>query len=190
MLVLALAGCTAASFSPTPTWPAAVLATAMVNQTTVSPVTPQAVGQEAGARHAYIPLVNSAGCDSYSAAIEFTADRVSLAINDTLKVTIVLHNTGCSNLGLPTYQIQPRKMAALAYLSPAVQPHYLSIAPGEKDTVEFVFTTITPGQVELIGQADFELHLAASPSSNDTPAPTPAWMWRQVKSTPITITIK
>ncbi len=189
MLALLLAGCTAATFSPTPTWPAAAYDTAVAYQATVITEALQAA-RASRMSHAFVPFVSSASCDSYSATLEFTPDKVSLAVNETLKVTVVLHNTGCSSLGLPTYQIQPRKMAALAYLSPAVQSHYLSIAPGEKDTMEFVFTAKTPGQVELIGQADFELHLTASPSPNGTPAPTPAWMWRQVKSTPITITIK
>jgi hypothetical protein len=186
VLALVLAGCTATAFSPTPTWPAAAYDTAVAYHSTVITEAIQADKLN----YAYVPLVSSAGCDSYAAEIEFSADQVSLAVNDTLKVTIVLRNTGCSGLGLPTYQIQPRKMAALAYASPEVQAHSLSIAPGEEDTAEFVFTAKAPGQLELVAQADFELHLDAGLSANGTPAPTPAGMWKQVLSTPIIISIK
>ncbi len=189
VLALLLAGCRGVSFAPTPTWPADAFANAVDEQSTLIAQAYQAA-TAIRTSHAYLPFINSAGCDSYSAAIDFAPDKVTLAVNDTLKVTVVLHNTGCSNLGTPTFQIQPRKVAALTYLSPEVQTHSRSIAPGENDTVEFTFTAKAPGQVELIAQADFELHLSASPSSNGTPAPTPAWMWRQVKSTPVMITIK
>ncbi len=184
MLALLLAGCTAAAFSPTPTWPAGAYDTAIAYQATV--IT-QAI-QAGSMSYAFVPFVSSAGCDSYAAAIEFTADKLSLAVGDTLKVTVVLTNTGCSSLGMPTYQIQPRQMEALARSSPEVQSHSLSIAPGQKDVMEFLFTAKAPGQVELTGQADFEINLDTSPSSSG--GPTPAMMWRQVISTPITITIK
>ncbi len=185
VLILALAGCTSANFSPTPTWPAEVYDTAVAYHATV--ITGAIQGSK---NYTYVPLISKAGCDSYNAAIELIPDKVSLAVDDTLKVTVVLQNTGCSSLGLPSYQIQPRKMEALAYGSPETQAHYGAIPPGEKDTVEFLFTAKAPGQVELVAQADFEVHLDASPSSNGTPAPTPAGMWKQIQSTPITITIK
>ena len=184
ILALLLAGCTAATFSPTPTWPAGVYDTAVAYHATV--IT-EAI-QNSKMNYAFVPLVSNAGCDSYNAAIELIPDKVSLAVDDTLKVTVLLQNTGCSSLGMPTYQIQPRKIEALAYQSPEVQTHSQALGPGEKDAAEFLFTAKMHGQVELAAQADFEINLDTSPSSSG--GPTPAMMRRQVISSPVTVTIK
>ncbi len=189
ILALALAGCTAANYSPTPTWPAEAYDTAIAYQSTIITEAFQ-TATAIRMSHVYVPLVSRSGCQSYQATVDISADKTTLAVNDTLKVTAVLRNTGCSSLGLPTFQIRPHEMDALAFGSPEVQTHYRAISPGEEDTAEFVFTARTPGQVELMAQADFEIHLDVGPSTNGTPVPTPAGMFKQVLSAPVTITVK
>ncbi len=186
ILALVLAGCAAASYSPTPTFPAVAYDTAVAYHSTVIA---QAI-RNSKLNYAFVPFVNNAGCASFQASVEIMPEKTTLAVNDTLKVTVVLRNTGCNDLGMPSFQIQPRKMEALAYVSPEVQTHSGAIAPGGEDTVEFLFTAKTPGHVELVAQADFELHLWSPTPSSGTPVATPAWMWRQALSTPVMITVK
>ncbi len=189
ILALALAGCTAVNYSPTPTWPAEAYNTAIAYQSTIISEAFQ-TATAIRMSHVYVPLISSPGCQSYQAIVEISPDKTSLAVNDTLKVTVVLRNTGCSGLGLPSFQIVPSEVEALTFLSPKTQTHYGALPPGENDTAEFSFTAKTPGQVELVAYATFEVHLDAPLSTNGTPAPTPAGMFKQVLSTPITITIK
>ncbi len=189
MIALLLAGCAASNFSPTPTWPADAYGTAVAYHSTVISEAYQ-TATAIRMSHAYIPHINSGSCQSYEAVVEILPDKTSLAVNETLKVSVTLHNIGCSGLGLPYFQIQPRRSEILAYASPEIQNHYRSVVPGEEDTAEFLFTASASGQVELVAQADFEVGLDAAPSTNGTPVPTPAWMWKQVLSTPVTITVK
>ncbi len=189
ILILLLAGCTAAKFSPTPTWPAEAYDTAIAYQSTIISEAYQ-TATAIRMSHVYVPLVSRSGCQSYQATVEILPDKTSLAVNDTLKVTVVLRNTGCSGLGLPSFQIVPSKVEALIFLSPKTQTHYGALPPGENDTAEFSFTAKTPGQVELVAYATFEVHLDAPPPLNGTPFPTPAGMFKQVLSSPVTITVK
>ncbi len=188
-MALLLAGCAAANFSPTPTWPANVYDTAIAYHSTVISEAYQ-TATAIRMSHAFVPLINSGSCESFQAAVEILPDKTSLAVSDSLKVTVVLSNTGRSGLGLPTFRILPKKMEALAYVSPEIQTHGGAIPPGEQDTAEFLFTAAAPGQVELVAQADFEIHPDPCPSSNGTPVPTPAGMFKQVLSAPVTITVK
>lgn len=129
--------------------------------------------------YTYVPYIAKPICNGYTASLDFDPDKTLLIISDTLTVTAVLHNNGCSKLGLPTYLIRPQQIEHMVPISPTSQTHYLSILPDQKDTAEFSFMGTSKGQVVLTGVAAFEVHLNSGPP-----------LLGNAVSTPITITIQ
>lgn len=114
----------------------------------------------------FFPFVMRAACQGYNALLDIALNKNTLIIGDTLSITLTLHNTGCSNLGLLYYQIQPPHIDHLEEITPRLQIHYLSIEPNSSDTAVFLFKANSEGQVTISGQADFEVHLEAGPPLN------------------------
>lgn len=127
----------------------------------------------------YFPFIAQSECNGYKASLDFTPGKIKLSINETLTVTAILRNNGCSELGLPTYQIQPQLIEHLVPMTPTLQIHYLAILPGQTDKAQFFFMTKSTGQVMLEGVAGFEVNLKSGPP-----------IWGHVVSKPITITIQ
>lgn len=114
----------------------------------------------------FLPLVMKATCQGYTALLDIASNKNTLIIGDTLSITLTLHDTGCSNLGLLYYQIQPPHIDHLEEVTPRMQIHYLSIEPNSSDTAVFLFKANSAGQVTISGQADFEVHLESGPPLN------------------------
>ena len=114
----------------------------------------------------FLPVVENPDCTSYQAPLVMTVDKDTLSIGDTLRITLALRNTGCSELGLFSYQIQPPVIDNLEAVTPRMQTHYFRMLPGDADSVVFVFKAVKEGKVSLSGQADFEVNLTSGPPLN------------------------
>jgi len=129
--------------------------------------------------YTFFPYIAQPACVRYSASLDFDPDKTVLIISDTLTVTAVLHNSGCSKLGLPVYLVIPPQIEHMVPITPTLQPHFLSILPGNSDSAKFLFMATSTGQVAITGIAAFEVHLDSGPPLNG-----------DAESTPITITIQ
>ena len=114
----------------------------------------------------FLPFVENPDCQGYRALLDMTIDKDTLSVGDSLRITLALHNTGCSELGLFSYQIQPPVIDNLKAVTPRMQTHYFAMLPGDADSVVFVFKAAKAGKVSLSGQADFEVNLTSGPPLN------------------------
>ena len=120
------------------------------------------------------PLV----CENWSASMTISATPASPKVGDVVTVTVTLINTSqdCPNfrlplLGMPLYRLSiqsdsPEQIFDPSNPSPIT--HYLGLAPGESDSVEFVLQAVGAGRVTLNSSASFEVHLGY---------PGPAFWW-------------
>ena len=91
-----------------------------------------------------------------------SASATTLQVNDTVTVTTTLINKGCVALGQPQYRLSVQSNQTEPIFDPdSPEPvvHYLAVAPGQSDAVDFVLQAIAPGQATLDGSASFEVHL-------------------------------
>jgi uncharacterized repeat protein (TIGR01451 family) len=133
----------------------------------------------------YLPLVMRdyyVRCETHTAALTLSATATTLQVSDTATVTATLMNQGCVALGLPQYRL----LIQSDQIDPIFDPdspepvvHYLAVAPGQSDAVDFVLQAITPGQATLDSSASFEVHLGY---------PGPAY-WGIVWAAPLVINV-
>lgn len=121
-------------------------------------------------------------CETHMASMVVVPSAQTLKVSDALTVAVRLSNEGCVQLGLPQYRLYIRTGDVGAILAPdRPEPvvHYLAVAPGKSDSVEFDLTAVASGQAALNATASFEVHLGY---------PGPAY-WGMASSQVITITV-
>jgi hypothetical protein len=118
-------------------------------------------------------------CETHTASVVLTASDESIEVGDTVNITVTLNNIGCVALGLPQYQLRIHPSSIFAPNSPEPVEHYLAVAPGQSDTVEFELSAISGGQATLMASASFEVHLGY---------PGPAY-WGSSSGGPLFITV-
>jgi hypothetical protein len=121
-------------------------------------------------------------CSTHTAAMSIWAQETDLDVGETLTVTATLTNQGCGSLGLPQYTLHVEMDGSEPVFSTLPEPvvHYLGIATGHSDTVQFALRAIGPGQTTLNVSASFEFHAGY---------PGLAW-WTSASSGPLHITVQ
>ncbi len=103
-------------------------------------------------------------CGIHSATMMLSTSPEKLTIGDTIKITVTLNNVGCVALGMPLYRLyinlgSDEPESIFTPDSPEPVTHYLAVAPGQSDTVEFNLKATASGQATLLATASFEVHL-------------------------------
>jgi hypothetical protein len=98
-------------------------------------------------------------CEAYTASMSVWSTKTQPYVGDVVTVAAQLSNEGCGMLGMPEYSLhvdtgEPAVFVAIP--EPVVQ--YVSIFPGQSDTVEFALRADRPGQAALTVAASFEFH--------------------------------
>jgi len=99
-------------------------------------------------------------CEAYTASMSLRATDAQLYVGDVLTVTAMLTNQGCGRLGLPRYSVHVETDREEPVFSVIPEPvvHYVGIAPGQADTVEFALHAVRPGRAVLTAAVSFEFH--------------------------------
>lgn len=100
-------------------------------------------------------------CEHETATLSLSVTAENVKAGEAVKVTLALSNDGCLALGMPQYdlRIQPEGQAIFEPGDPPQVTHYLAVAPGESDTVEFDITAVAEGEVGLTASVSYEVHL-------------------------------
>jgi uncharacterized repeat protein (TIGR01451 family) len=128
------------------------------------------------------PAVQVPECEGHAATMTVAPSATVMELGETVKVTALLANVGCADLGLPEYKLHVRSDGVPPILQaspPAPILHQVGIAPGTSDRAEFVLRAMQTGQAELSARVSFEVHLGY---------PGPAY-WSGTSSVPVTITV-
>lgn len=121
-------------------------------------------------------------CEHETATLSLSVTAENVKVGEAVKVTLALSNEGCLALGMPQYdlRIQPEGQAIFEPGDPPQVTHYLAVAPGESDTVEFDITAVAEGQVGLTASVSYEVHLGY---------PGPAYWGYRSSGEPLIITV-
>ncbi len=111
-----------------------------------------------------VPLTSipTLSCETHTASVVLSASDVTLKVGEAVKVTATLRNEGCVQLGLPQYLLyiqSDRPESLFTPDNPEPVVHYLGVAPGQSDTVDFDLQAVATGQATLTASASFEVHL-------------------------------
>lgn len=101
-------------------------------------------------------------CDAYTASVQVTPSAQSVPIGQPIVVHVTLLNQGCAALGLPRYTLRvhaPQGQPPFNPPQPESVTHYLSVAPGQSDSAEFVLQAAQVGSGSLQAEVSFEVHL-------------------------------
>ncbi|MBN2004894.1 MAG: hypothetical protein JXA21_16165 [Anaerolineae bacterium] len=127
-------------------------------------------------------LTPTLACETDTASTLLSASAENLKLGDVLKIKVTLNNEGCVALGLPQYRLYIQSNSQESIFTPNTPEavvHYLSVEPGQSDTVEFDLTAVASGPVTITASASFEVHLEY---------PTPAyWGYSGSGEFPITV---
>jgi hypothetical protein len=109
------------------------------------------------------------------------AEDTMLHVGDTITVSVILHNNGCVDLGMPLYRLylESEGHDVLAPTRPEPIEHGLAVDPGESDSAEFALRAVAVGEVALRATASFEVHLRY---------PGPAY-WGGSGTSPLVVTV-
>ncbi len=101
-------------------------------------------------------------CETHTAAVQVQPSAQSVQIGQQLVVQVTLLNQGCVALGLPKYTLRvhaPQGQPLFNPPQPESVTHYLAVAPGQADSVEFVLQGAQIGQGVLQAEVSFEVHI-------------------------------
>jgi hypothetical protein len=180
----------------------APIATARPIQTVVTPIVPPKVTRTATLKvtpevvtRTATPIVTPTAtrtvtptptffCTTAIARLISSASAESLNVSDTvtIRATLTNANESCLSLGQPQYRLYTHLYGLESIFSPdqpAPVAHYLGVAPGKSDSVEFTLTAIASGQATLTAGVSFEVHIGY---------PGPAY-WGYASATPLIITV-
>lgn len=121
-------------------------------------------------------------CDTHTASVHVQPSAQSVPIGQQLVVQVTLLNQGCVALGLPKYTLRvhaPQGQPLFNPPQPESVTHYLSVAPGQSDSAEFVLQAAQVGSGSLQAEVSFEVHIGY---------PGPAY-WGYTTSLPIDIAV-
>jgi len=101
-----------------------------------------------------------AACETPSAAISLRAADPRPYVGEVLTVTATLVNQGCGMLGMPrtSLHVETEGQEPVFVATPEAVVHYVGLASGQSDTVEYTLRADKPGRAALTVAASFEFH--------------------------------
>ncbi len=121
-------------------------------------------------------------CPTHETAMALSLSDTAPQVGETLTVTVILSNTGCSGVGLPLYYLaiqSEQPWPVLVPNPPNPITHTLAIPSGGADTARFTLHVLGSGPVTLTASASFEVHLGY---------PGPAY-WSRDSAGPLGVTV-
>ena len=154
VLLLSILLCVACAAQPNPSGPATAPETAVTTDR-VPPASPPST-----LAHTIPPPTQT--CDTHTASAQVLLSAQTVAIGEQLVVRVTLLNQGCVGLGLPMYTLRvhaPQGQPLFDPPQPEAVTHYLAVAPGQSDSVEFVLRGAQIGSGTLQANVSFEVHI-------------------------------